>query len=166
MQNTGIVRKIDDLGRIVLPKELRKTFNINSGDDFQIAIDNERIILEKFSKLESYEDTILKIINCFSCVTNYTIYVTINDEIINNKLKVSNIISNIIKSRKIYINERIDKNILNNSLIVEGKMIILPIVINSDLMGSIIIIGNDYIKVLESYAKIIYNLIKKIIVNA
>lgn len=163
MKNTGIVRKIDELGRIVLPKELRKTLNINSGDDFQIAIDNNKIVLEKFSKLESYEDTILNIINCFSCVNNLSVYITMQDTIINNKEKISDVIYNLIKSRKIFINERIERNILNNNLIVEGKMIILPIVIDSDLLGSIIVIGNDYIKILESYSKIIYNLIKMIV---
>ena len=52
MKATGIIRKIDDLGRIVLPKDLRKALNINSGDDFQITIDNDKIVLEKFSRLE------------------------------------------------------------------------------------------------------------------
>ena len=46
MKSTGIVRKIDELGRIVLPKELRKSLNINSGDDFQISIDENKIILD------------------------------------------------------------------------------------------------------------------------
>ena len=49
MQTTGIVRKIDELGRIVLPKELRKCLNIKTGDDFQISLDSERIILERYS---------------------------------------------------------------------------------------------------------------------
>ena len=44
MQTTGIIRKIDELGRIVLPKELRRYLNINPGDDFQITIENEKII--------------------------------------------------------------------------------------------------------------------------
>ena len=79
MKNIGIIRKIDELGRIVLPKELRKTLSINSGDDFQITIDNEKIILEKYSRLENYEDKILEIINCFSIFsfdikTTYNIY--------------------------------------------------------------------------------------------
>ena len=51
MQTTGIIRKIDELGRIVLPKELRKYININPGDDFQIKIENEKIILEKKKRL-------------------------------------------------------------------------------------------------------------------
>ena len=45
MKTSGIIRKIDELGRIVLPKELRKYLNINPGDDFQINIEDQKIIL-------------------------------------------------------------------------------------------------------------------------
>ena len=71
MKTTGIVRKIDELGRIVLPKELRKCLNINTGDDFQIRVEDEKIILEKYSYLKNYEQEILKIINCFISETTY-----------------------------------------------------------------------------------------------
>lgn len=48
MKSTGIVRKVDDLGRIVIPMELRKTFDINEKDSIEIFLDGEKIILRKF----------------------------------------------------------------------------------------------------------------------
>ncbi len=48
MKSTGIVRKIDALGRIVLPKELRTTFNIHEKDALEIFVDNSTIILKKY----------------------------------------------------------------------------------------------------------------------
>ncbi len=48
MKATGIVRKIDDLGRIVLPKELRKTMNIDKKDPMEIYIDEDSVILKKY----------------------------------------------------------------------------------------------------------------------
>jgi transcriptional pleiotropic regulator of transition state genes len=48
MKSTGIVRKIDDLGRMVIPIELRKTLNINTKDPMEIFIDGDRIILKKY----------------------------------------------------------------------------------------------------------------------
>jgi len=49
MKATGIVRKIDDLGRIVLPKELRKTMNINVKDPLEIFVENDgSIVLKKY----------------------------------------------------------------------------------------------------------------------
>ena len=161
--NSGIIRKIDDLGRIVLPKELRKTLNINSGDDFQISIVDNKIILEKYSRLESYENLINKIILSFSNELNYNIFVTKNDKLINNNEIIAHSLYNIILSRKMYVRDKIEKNIINNNIVVEGKIVLLPIVIDSDLLGSIIIIANDNINNMINISKIIYNLIKGII---
>ncbi len=47
MKSTGVVRKIDELGRIVLPSELRRVFGIHEGDQLEISVDGERIILNK-----------------------------------------------------------------------------------------------------------------------
>ena len=49
MKETGIVRCIDGLGRIVLPKEMRKCMNIDSGDELEIFVEEDRIILKKYS---------------------------------------------------------------------------------------------------------------------
>lgn len=46
MKNTGIVRKLDELGRITLPKELRRTFEINEGDSVEIYVDEDAICLK------------------------------------------------------------------------------------------------------------------------
>lgn len=50
MKSTGIVRKIDELGRIVLPIELRRTFDIGEKDSLEIYVDQDAIILKKFSR--------------------------------------------------------------------------------------------------------------------
>lgn len=166
MNKTGIYRKIDDLGRIVLPKELRNSLNINSGDDLEITIDNNKIILEKFSKLESFENIIKKFINCFYVSEDSKLFVTINDRIINyNDEIVTSIISKLIKLRKIYINDKIDRIIISKNLSLKGKVIIYPIVINSDLLGSIILVFEGDINNEMNKCKIFYNIIKKIIVN-
>ncbi|MFN2489713.1 MAG: AbrB/MazE/SpoVT family DNA-binding domain-containing protein [Actinomycetota bacterium] len=47
MKSTGVVRKIDELGRIVLPSELRRVFGIHEGDELEISVDGERVILQK-----------------------------------------------------------------------------------------------------------------------
>ena len=48
MKSTGIVRKVDELGRIVLPSELRSTLNIKEKDPLEIFIEDSRIILRKY----------------------------------------------------------------------------------------------------------------------
>lgn len=58
MKSTGIVRKVDELGRIVIPMELRRTFNIDVKDPLEIYVDEDRIILTKFEQ------------SCIFCGTN------------------------------------------------------------------------------------------------
>ncbi len=50
MKSTGIIRKVDNLGRIVLPIELRRTLDIEERDELEIYMENDRIILQKFEK--------------------------------------------------------------------------------------------------------------------
>ena len=49
MKATGIVRRIDDLGRIVIPKEIRRSMRIREGDAMEIFLEDNRICLEKYS---------------------------------------------------------------------------------------------------------------------
>lgn len=58
MKATGIVRRIDDLGRIVLPKELRKTMGINEKDPLEIFVDNQSIILRKYNATAEVVDVV------------------------------------------------------------------------------------------------------------
>ena len=55
MKSTGIIRRIDDLGRVVIPKEIRKNLNIKENDSLEIFIDGENIILKKYSNLSKVE---------------------------------------------------------------------------------------------------------------
>ncbi len=47
--DTGIVRKIDDLGRIVIPAETRRLFNINDGDELAISVEDDTIVIRKLA---------------------------------------------------------------------------------------------------------------------
>ena len=52
MKATGIVRRIDDLGRVVIPKEIRRTLRIREGDPLEIFVDREgEVILKKYSPI-------------------------------------------------------------------------------------------------------------------
>ena len=47
MKSTGIIRRVDELGRVVIPKEIRETFNIKEKSQIEIYVDKGRIVLEK-----------------------------------------------------------------------------------------------------------------------
>ncbi len=163
MITSGITRKIDELGRIVLPKEIRNTMNINTGDDFQILINENKIILEKYEKIKNYKTEIMNIINAFNEELKYKIYIVINNnDILTNQRLIKNI-NEIVSERKIYIHDQITKLELFENTIDEGRLIILPIIKNSDILGTIIIVSKDKSEEIIKISKIINNLIKNVI---
>ena len=76
MKATGIVRRIDDLGRVVIPKEIRRTLRIREGDPLEIFTDREgEIILKKYSPIGElaafagmYADSLAKEAGCLVCI--------------------------------------------------------------------------------------------------
>ena len=78
MKATGVVRRIDDLGRIVIPKEIRKTLRIREGDPLEIFTDKEgEIILKKYSPIgeltefaSQYAETLAKITGHIACISD------------------------------------------------------------------------------------------------
>ena len=78
MKATGIVRRIDDLGRIVVPKEIRRTLRIREGDALEIFTDREgEIILKKYSPLgemgnfaDQYAESLAQTLGYLVCITD------------------------------------------------------------------------------------------------
>lgn len=58
MKATGIVRRIDDLGRLVIPKEIRRTMRINEGDPMELFIDDGAVCFKKYQPCVVYRDVI------------------------------------------------------------------------------------------------------------
>ena len=54
MKSTGIVRRVDELGRIVLPIELRRSLNINERDTLEIFVDYEKIVIKKYEPADIF----------------------------------------------------------------------------------------------------------------
>ena len=77
MKATGVVRRIDELGRLVIPKEIRKTFKIKEGDSIEFFVENNKIVLEKYSLMNGLNDTIANYCSTFKDITgNTTIFVS------------------------------------------------------------------------------------------
>lgn len=66
MKATGMVRRIDELGRVVIPKEIRRTLRIKEGDPLEIFTDREELLLKKYSPLatlESFSKSVVESLN-------------------------------------------------------------------------------------------------------
>lgn len=58
MRATGIIRRIDDLGRVVIPKEVRRTLRIREGDHLEIFLENNAVVFQKYQPLAMNDDVI------------------------------------------------------------------------------------------------------------
>ena len=83
MKATGIVRRIDDLGRVVIPKEIRRTMRIREGDPLEIYTTKEgEVIFKKYSLLGGLEDFAAQFCDTLNRSTDYTTAITDRDSII------------------------------------------------------------------------------------
>ncbi|MDD3304659.1 MAG: stage V sporulation T C-terminal domain-containing protein [Bacilli bacterium] len=82
MKTTGISRRIDDLGRIVIPKEIRKNLKIRDGELLEIFIEGEQIILTKHSPMKSIEDIAKLCVAAINDAINISIIITDRDKVI------------------------------------------------------------------------------------
>lgn len=146
MKATGIIRRIDELGRIVIPKEIRKKLKINEGENIEIYIDEEeKIILKKYSNIKSIKDFVQTFIESIYTSYKYNIIITDTDKVIaavgNDKKNVinkeiSDYLIKCIKERKSIS----DKNLLKitEEIQIECYYNIGLINVNGDINGLII----------------------------
>lgn len=65
MKSTGIVRRIDDLGRVMIPKEIRRTLRIQEGDPLEIYMDEDGIVLKRYDACDTAATRITNMIRYF-----------------------------------------------------------------------------------------------------
>lgn len=161
MKSTGIVRKIDELGRIVIPKEIRNVLNIQCNDDLEIYVDNYNIILKKYEKSDNLINYINKIVTFFNDYSDIKMYVTNKEKIISQgnllNVKLNDKLKELIEERKKYVSDNLDI-ILN----IKGYFNIFPIIIDSDIIGLLVFVKGDIFTKSEQN---LCNIILKIVEN-
>ena len=150
--STGIVRRIDELGRIVIPKEIRKNLRIKNGDNLEIVVDGENITLKKYSQIENAMDMAQIYAESFYQVLKYNVIVTDTDKIVaiagNLKKKyinmgISESIERMIERRDTFV-ERKKKEIEISPGIKEfGYYTVSTIINNGDSIGAVIILSTE-----------------------
>lgn len=150
--STGIVRRIDELGRIVIPKEIRKNLRIKNGDNLEIVVDGENITLKKYSQIENAMDMVQVYAESFYQVLKYNVIVTDTDKIVaiagNLKKKyinmgISESIERMIERRDTFV-ERKKKEIEISPGIKEfGYYTVSTIINNGDSIGAVIILSTE-----------------------
>jgi AbrB family transcriptional regulator (stage V sporulation protein T) len=148
MKATGIVRRIDDLGRVVIPKEIRRTMRIREGDPLEIYTDRDgEVIFKKYSPIgelhvfaSEYADTLQKTAGMpiFICDRDSIITVSGASKREYNDRKISRSLEEIIESRGLYLRGNGKETI---SITDDGSHYVscaMPILAEGDIIGCII----------------------------
>lgn len=150
--STGIVRRIDELGRIVIPKEIRKNLRIKNGDNLEILVDGENITLKKYSQIENVTDMALVYAESFYQVLKYNVFVTDTDKVIaiagNLKKKylnmgISDSLTNMIERRDCFVERKKCSIEIAPGMSEYGYYTVATIINNGDSIGAVIILSLD-----------------------
>ncbi len=158
MKATGIVRRIDDLGRVVIPKEIRRTLRIREGDPLEIftATDGE-VIFKKYSPVGEMSTFAAQYADVLSRISSMPTLVCDRDHIIAAagvskreflERRVSSALENYMENRRSY---SAHTNSVDEVEPVEGinrtAAVIYPIIASGDVTGAVIMLKGDNIKI-------------------
>lgn len=157
MKATGIVRRIDDLGRVVIPKEIRRTLRIREGDPLEIFTDREGgVILKKYSPIGELTDFSKEYAEALQQAIGHIILIADKDAFISAsgspkkdyiEKKISDNLEQVLNERKTALLGDKEKTIpLYKDEEVDGKyysQVIAPIAAEGDVIGGVIIISKD-----------------------
>lgn len=158
MKATGVVRRIDDLGRVVIPKEIRKTLRIKEGEPLEIFTDREgQIILKKYSPIgelsefaSGYAETLSKTTGHIACITDKDTIIAVSGGSKKEYLEqdISKELEQLMEDKEVYTskeNSNIAMPIIKNENQDKknNSQIVYPIISNGDTIGTVILMSKE-----------------------
>ncbi|TNJ62548.1 stage V sporulation protein T [Paenibacillus hemerocallicola] len=154
MKATGIVRRIDDLGRVVIPKEIRRTLRIREGDPLEIFVDRDgEVILKKYSPIGELGDFAKEYAESLYESTNHITIITDRDTVIavsggSKKEYLEKPVGAIVESCMENRKTSLETNSAQYEIIKDfneaySSYVIAPIVAGGDPIGSVILVSKD-----------------------
>ncbi len=161
MSKSGITRRIDELGRIVVPKEIRYNLGIRDGEPLEIYTSDNSIIIKKYSQIENSKDISQNLCNIIFDAAHISIIITDREKVIATSTNLKELelkslddtLKDLIDNRESYISK-----VKEIKLGINAYFTIVPIITSVDCSGLIILLAEtneDYLK----YAKIVQKLL-------
>ncbi len=177
MKATGIVRRIDELGRVVIPKEIRRTLRIREGDPLELFTDRDELMLKKYSPIASVDRFAEGTVKSLNEQSGLTAIITDGDTVLAAAgtgkkgivgKTVSDKLTEIMTSRRSYLASRAEGGEVV-PVTAEGTdftaEVIVPIVAGGDCLGSVILVSAEEGFVPEGSAVKLTRLTADIIAN-
>lgn len=149
MKATGILRRIDELGRVVIPKEIRKSMKMREGEELEIYTTDQEVVLKKYSELASMENFARSLADAIKKVTGKSVVIADADKVIASSGKGAIAEGEPVPEGLTKISESRRKSVLEGEnllpLGVEGvrAQIVQPILAAGDLFGTFVLQSFD-----------------------
>ena len=155
MKATGIVRRIDDLGRVVIPKEIRRTMRIREGDPLEIYTDRDgEVIFKKYSPIGELGDFASEYAETLAKTSGHPICITDKDNVIAvsgvpkrelSEKKISPELEQVIEERTSFIMKHDSGRKVN---VIDGSEkytagVVVPIISEGDTIGSVVFFSGE-----------------------
>lgn len=147
MEPMGVLRRIDELGRIVIPKGIRSRLKINEGDRVELILENDaELLLRKYSPMHEIKDNVKNMLIALEKELNIPVLLCNNEIFLfSSSLKYEYYIEKPISSKLLsLLNERKNVGLVNHNLSNINEPLncmIYPLAKNSELIGGLIMIG-------------------------
>ena len=155
MKATGIVRRVDDLGRVVIPKEIRRTLRIRESDPLEIFTDREgEIILKKYSPIGEISTFAKQYVESLAQVTGHAALIADRDQFIAvaggyksllNK-EISKTLEEKLENRETVLATRGDRQffpIVEDDEVEYQHEAVCPIICEGDVIGAVLLLSNE-----------------------
>lgn len=149
MRSTGIVRRMDELGRVVIPKELRRVMRIKEGEEIEVTQKDDTLILKKYSAVSEMIDFQMEYALSVYRTTGYTAIITDNDRVVavsGDLVKIS-VGSSVSENFREIIEKRKTETYSGNEMLslfgarldeIKGQ-VVAPIIVRGDVMGAVVL---------------------------
>lgn len=150
MSANGIVRRIDELGRIVIPKEIRRTMRLREGDEMEIVAEGEKLVLRKYSEFENFSAAARTVVQMvYEYIPSCEAYIVTQDKLVavaaKGKSRFDNssptsALSKLVSARSsVVINAAEIGKLFDNMTAKDGTVIAEPIIARGDAIGSLVV---------------------------
>ena len=153
MKATGIVRRIDDLGRVVIPKEIRRTMRIREGDPLEIYTNKDgEVIFKKYSPIGELNENAMQFCEILYKATGVPCVITDRDRIVSVSggskkelidRKISSELEEYLESRQSYTFEMGGKELKLLESPDKVVLVMAPIIAAGDILGSVIFLSEE-----------------------
>ncbi|HJD05253.1 MAG TPA: AbrB/MazE/SpoVT family DNA-binding domain-containing protein [Candidatus Onthoplasma faecipullorum] len=171
MESKGIVRRVDELGRIVLPREMRKMLNVRVGSKLEIGVvDGNKFLLTKYSDMVSLKEYSDAVATAISVSIEHDVLISDMEKVLSSNKKkyinkdLTDEVQELIYKKEIVIKKQDDGSEMLEFFVGGGKdyscELIVPIIKDGDAIGSIIILAmenkcfdDSAIKICKAFSK-------------